>query len=108
MHRDPTEFRQRFQRWKNGEQVYKDGIPHYEDGKDVYNVGSHPVFDDMVVTPKGVQFPSLQNAVKTKLEYDMLKDFGLFDDDDNQQDYLWYSILNNNSNPFYVKPPRIY
>ena len=34
MKKDPTEFRQRFQRWKNGEQVYKDGLPHYEDGKD--------------------------------------------------------------------------
>ena len=71
-------------------------------GLDTYDVGSHPVFDDMVVTPRGVKFPSLQNAVKTKLEYDMIKDLGLFDEDDNKQDYLWYSMLNNNVNPFFA------
>lgn len=27
MRKDPTQFRQRFQRWKNGEQVYNNGIP---------------------------------------------------------------------------------
>ena len=32
--KDPTEFRKRFARWKTGEQVYKAGLPHYEDGKD--------------------------------------------------------------------------
>ena len=106
MRKDPTEFRERFARWKNGEQVYKAGLPHYEDGKDVtYDAGWLP---EIVVTPRHNNVPSLQNAVKTKVEYDMLKDFGLFDDDDNQQDYLWYSMLNNNSNPFYIKPPRIY
>ena len=34
MRSDPTQFRDRFKRWKKGEQVYKDGLPHYEDGKD--------------------------------------------------------------------------
>lgn len=35
MRKDPTEFRERFQRWKNGEQVYENGLalPAYEDGK---------------------------------------------------------------------------
>ena len=43
MRKDTTEFRQRFQRWKAGEQVYDKGrpIPHYEDGSDgtTYKVG---------------------------------------------------------------------
>ena len=36
MRKDPTEFKERFQRWKNGEQVYENGLtlPTYEDGKD--------------------------------------------------------------------------
>ena len=34
MKKDPTEFRQRFAAWKNGEQVYKDGLPAYRGGKD--------------------------------------------------------------------------
>ena len=33
MRKDPTEFRQRFAAWKNGEQPYKDGLPVYRDGK---------------------------------------------------------------------------
>ena len=33
MRKDPTEFRKRFAAWKNGEQVYKDGLPFYKDGK---------------------------------------------------------------------------
>lgn len=36
MRKDPTEFRERFQRWKNGEQVYESGLPKYETGKDDY------------------------------------------------------------------------
>lgn len=34
MRRDPKQFRERFQRWKNGEQVYDAGLPKYEMGKD--------------------------------------------------------------------------
>lgn len=36
MKKNSTEFRDRFQRWKNGEQVYENGrvIPHYEGGSD--------------------------------------------------------------------------
>lgn len=45
MKKDPTEFRQRFQRWRDGEQVYKDGLPHYEDGKDARKLEYHPEED---------------------------------------------------------------
>ena len=34
MRRDPTQFRERFKRWKAGEQVYDKGLPKFEDGKD--------------------------------------------------------------------------
>lgn len=33
MRKDPTEFRKRFAAWKNGEQVYKHGLPAYGGGK---------------------------------------------------------------------------
>ena len=35
MRKDPTAFRERFERWKQGEQVYENGLalPAYEDGK---------------------------------------------------------------------------
>lgn len=38
MRKSVTEFRQRFQRWKSGEQVYDKGrvIPHYAEGEDAY------------------------------------------------------------------------
>ena len=33
LHKDPTEFKERFQRWKDGKQVYENGLalPTYED-----------------------------------------------------------------------------
>lgn len=37
MRKDPTEFRERFQRWKEGEQVYEAGLPKYADGLTPYN-----------------------------------------------------------------------
>lgn len=39
MRRDTTEFRNRFQKWKNGEQVYENGLvsTSYRDGKEVNN-----------------------------------------------------------------------
>ena len=49
MRKDPTEFRERFQRWKKGEQVYENGLalPAYEDGKDANDVPSYtPSIDD--------------------------------------------------------------
>lgn len=33
MRKDPTQFRERFKRWKAGEQVYSAGLPAYNDGK---------------------------------------------------------------------------
>lgn len=33
MRKDPTEFRERFAKWKAGEQVYEAGLPKYGDGK---------------------------------------------------------------------------
>lgn len=40
MRKDPTEFRKRFAAWKNGEQVYKDGLPAYYTGTDPeFNMG---------------------------------------------------------------------
>lgn len=39
MIRDPKEFRERFQRWKAGKQVYKDGLPAYEDGEEDSDLG---------------------------------------------------------------------
>ena len=32
MRKDPTEFRERFKKWQNGEKVYKEGLPRYETG----------------------------------------------------------------------------
>ena len=45
MRKDPTEFRERFQRWKKGEQVYENGLalPAYEDGKTSIN---SPILED--------------------------------------------------------------
>lgn len=36
MKKDPTEFRERFAAWKEGEQVYENGLPKYAGGKDPY------------------------------------------------------------------------
>ena len=32
MRKDPTEFRERFAKWKAGEKVYENGLPKYGDG----------------------------------------------------------------------------
>lgn len=69
MRKDPTEFRKRFAAWKNGEKVYKDGLPAYRGGKQVLNNYTNAefnddgtftddttrVFDDFYVTPSGVK-----------------------------------------------------
>lgn len=36
MRKDPTEFRERFAKWKVGEQVYENGLPKYKNGKKGY------------------------------------------------------------------------
>lgn len=35
--KDPTEFKQRFVKWKAGEQVYEAGLPKYESGRSPYD-----------------------------------------------------------------------
>ena len=37
MMKDPTEFRERFARWKAGEKVYENGLPTYGGGKGQYD-----------------------------------------------------------------------
>lgn len=37
MRKDPTEFRERFAKWKAGEQVYEAGLPAYKGGKSEYD-----------------------------------------------------------------------
>lgn len=37
MYKDPTEFRARFKAYKEGKQVYKDGLPAYVGGKQVFS-----------------------------------------------------------------------
>lgn len=52
MRRDPTEFRERFAKWKTGEKVYENGLPKYGGGKSlkkgpyVKGVVSKPVYDE--------------------------------------------------------------
>lgn len=52
MRKDPTEFRERFAKWKAGEQVYENGLPMYGGGKStkkgpyVKGVVSKPVYDE--------------------------------------------------------------
>lgn len=55
MRKDPKEFRERFQRWKAGEQVYKDGLPAYEDGKEPGKI-NWSRWDDAELTSYPVPF----------------------------------------------------
>lgn len=66
MKKDPTEFRQRFAQWKNGEKPYENGLPKYAGGKvpeyvqagkdnswvSVTNDPMGAVFQDLVVRPQ--------------------------------------------------------
>ena len=66
MKKDPTEFRQRFAQWKNGEKPYENGLPKYAGGKvpeyvqagkdsswvRVTNDPMGTVFQDLVVRPQ--------------------------------------------------------
>lgn len=47
MRRDSTEFKDRFQRWKKGEQVYEAGLPKYEDGTPT-RVGDYNVYPSVI------------------------------------------------------------
>ena len=72
MRKNATEFRQRFARQKNGEQVYKAGLPHYEDGKDAEIVTNyHDSRGNEDVTPSQInklrtKYPKLRPLLKTK------------------------------------------
>ena len=52
MRKDPTEFRKRFQRWKQGDIVYEAGLPKFADGTEGRSYGyqtedKHPIkFDE--------------------------------------------------------------
>lgn len=68
MRKDPTEFRERFAKWKAGEKVYEAGLPKYGGGKVVLNNHTNAkfnddgtftddttrVFDDIIITPNGL------------------------------------------------------
>lgn len=41
MRKDPTEFRERFAKWKAGESVYEGGLPKYQDGKEPYEYSGY-------------------------------------------------------------------
>lgn len=55
MKRDSKAFRQRFQRWKNGEKVYDNGraLPEFEDGTEDDYTYNMPTMREVVVTPNG-------------------------------------------------------
>lgn len=48
MRRDPTEFKTRFEQWKNGGKPYENGLPKYADGKQGYvrQNGNDIAFDE--------------------------------------------------------------
>lgn len=51
MKKDPTEFRDRFARWRAGEKVYENGLPTYGGGKSAKKgpYVSKPVYDEFDV-----------------------------------------------------------
>lgn len=90
MLKDPTQFRERFKRWKAGEQVYDKGLPKFEGGKNSYryyqdgqggwfraaNDDMTRAFEGLVVTPNGTDrkfIPESQNnteqTIKARDEY---------------------------------------
>jgi hypothetical protein len=48
MRKDPTEFRQRFAAWKNGEKPYENGLPKYKDGDEPVKVGEYNVYPSVI------------------------------------------------------------
>lgn len=56
MIKDPTEFRKRFAAWKNGEQVYKDGLPAYSKGKNAWDDST-----DFITKYEGFRDTTYQN-----------------------------------------------
>lgn len=61
MRRDPTEFRQRFQAYKEGKMPYKNGLPKYKGGKSGLTVEQEAALDDMYsyFAPRGYDIVSI-------------------------------------------------
>lgn len=79
MMKDTTEFRQRFQRWKNGEQVYDKGrvIPHYRTGLDggddtVPSDNTRVVNPRLLTAEKIVDLPTAADLLKAKHEAEQI------------------------------------
>lgn len=76
MRKDPTEFRERFQRWKNGEQVYEAGLPKYDGGKDPDSIG---IAVDFLANNEGFvpnvyrDYAASQRIAKVRGKYDSAK-----------------------------------
>ena len=57
MRRDPTEFRKRFARWKEGKDVYQAGrVLQYEDGKED---GEYTVYDIPYIPEKAIKLTKI-------------------------------------------------
>lgn len=48
MHRDPTQFRNRFKMWKEGKDVYEAGLPKFYEGEDAVRVGNYNVYPSAI------------------------------------------------------------
>lgn len=79
MRKDATEFRQRFQRWKNGEQVYDKGrvIPHYRTGLDgdddtVPSDNTRVVNPRLLTAEKIVDLPTAFELARAKHEAEQI------------------------------------
>lgn len=76
MRKDPTEFRERFKKWKSGEKVYEVGLPKYEGGKD----GS--IFSKLKSIPVNLIRQTLYKNVSPLGGYSIkrnIQDFGDYD-----------------------------
>lgn len=79
MRKDTTEFRQRFQRWKNGEQVYDKGkiLPHYRTGLDgeddtVPSDNTRVVNPRLLTAEKIVDLPTAFELARAKHEAEQI------------------------------------
>lgn len=91
MRKDPTEFRKRFEAWKKGMPVYKYGKPIYTESND--EIAFEAQLPEVIITGRNRQkpsiMPSVKDTIKTALQYNILKNTGLIDDD-----YMFYNIIN--------------
>lgn len=78
--KDPTEFRQRFAAWKNGEQVYEHGLPKFATGTegDILDVGEYRGFGGVLNFGKRA-INKIGKYIKSganQLVYDIMSDSG--------------------------------